>query len=154
VSDTRYLYLLISVKSLLLFNILFNISVFCRKRVQRYNHFPNWQNIFSKKICKTSEPPENQHKQNRKNFFHIPLRSPQNTPPPPRFHQKSAPSAPKNRKIGEKTKYLAHNQHFEQKQAGFRTPSKTGIRAPFPYTSYILPIYFLYHLYKKYMRSI
>ena len=64
--DTRYLYLLIRFKSLLLFNNFINTRFSCRKRMQRYNHFPNYQNIFSKKIQDTSEHVDYQHMKRRK----------------------------------------------------------------------------------------
>ena len=47
--DTRYLYLLINFNALSLspsYQQVFQQLLFCRKRMQRYNHFSNYQNIF------------------------------------------------------------------------------------------------------------
>ena len=46
-ADTRYLFLLIRFKQLSLF---FNTPFLRRKRMQKYNLFQNYQNIFSKKM--------------------------------------------------------------------------------------------------------
>ena len=58
-ADTRYLYLLIR------FNVL---SFSGRKRVQKYNHFPNYKNIFSVFSNKIIQLTVNQLRKNEKKF--------------------------------------------------------------------------------------
>ena len=69
--DTRYLYSLIRFKQL---------SLFRRKRVQRYNHFPNRQNIFSSFFEKISLQSVKQHITKRKIFPYKREISVQNAP--------------------------------------------------------------------------
>ena len=112
--------------------------VFRRKRMQRYNHFPFRQNIFSKKIprlwvkhCQTGCC-------GRKKIFaspRFPLRkTTQKGNSPPENREKHAPSCV----FGAKPEYFAMNQQFNPKAA----VSRPACAQP-PGTPYLPPINYL-----------
>ena len=116
--------LLIRFKSLLLFNNFFNISVFRRKRMQRYNHFPNWQNIFSKIFPPIIESTENQYKQ-AENIFSFTAEGASGNHPMRTFFPKNSKGwGQKERKLGKNYNIymifntLIHIKHTERSLLG------------------------------------
>ena len=89
--DTRYLFLLIR---------FYELSFSCRKRVQKYNLFPNRQNIFSKKIHPSLQHVVNQRRLGRKNFAPRPFSAPQTAPRRQKNHKNRTP---RTAKTGQKT---------------------------------------------------
>ena len=66
-----------------------------RKRMQKYNHFPNRQNIFSKKFTQKTEHAVNQHQPGQKKSRHRPTATPQNASAPAAGPQKKPPDGQK-----------------------------------------------------------
>ena len=112
--------------------------VFRRKRMQRYNHFPFRQNIFSKKITRPSVKRCQTGCCGRKKIFaspRFPLRkTTQKGNSPPENREKHAPSCV----FGAKPEYFAMNQQFNPKAA----VSRPACAQP-PGTPYLPPILYL-----------
>ena len=133
--DTRYLFLLIRFKSL----SLFNISFFRRKRMQRYNHFPFHQNIFSNFLHPTTSLRCQSAVYTTKNFSPTPPRGPAKAPVAPQKAAFFDPKTANRRNRRQKQPHITVRQRDKPSRRGLLRPvwgslyKQSPVRPPPPH---------------------